>query len=53
LAFTFVQIQKIMEDKGLDHASAFTKASKGSGASGGGGDNGPQSGAAMHKKRRI
>lgn len=47
-----MQIQKIMEEKGYDHASAFAKPQRerGGGGEGGGGEGG---GGGFTKRRRI
>ena len=52
-----LQIQKIMEDKGYDHAAAFTRQRQEEAAAkevgGGNGEGGMAFGAAQPKKRRI
>jgi hypothetical protein len=52
-----LQIQKIMEDKGYDHAAAFTRQRQAEAAAkeveGGSGEGGAAFGAAHAKKRRI
>lgn len=54
LLFLLLQIQKIMEEKGFDHAAAFTKPrrERGEGGEGGGGEAAGPAGA-FTKKRRI
>lgn len=51
------KIQKIMEDKGLDHASAFTReerqGARRGGGGGGGGSGGGEEPAMPTKRRRI